>query len=152
MHREAINCFNATNGKNIERVALIDSRTGQTISTSIGGEGTNKVGVAAPNRYIGMENSITIIHNHPNNSGFSRADILAYINNSEIGSGVVVTGTGRIYSISNIDRSKPIEKLFELLYNQNKEIYGVHIASDYTLQEMHEKGLLIYEKRHNDVS
>lgn len=152
LHREAINCFNATNGKNIERVALIDSRTGQTISTSIGGEGTNKVGVAAPNRYIGMENSITIIHNHPNNSGFSRADILAYINNSEIGSGVVVTGTGRIYSISNIDRSKPIEKLFELLYNQNKEIYGVHIASDYTLQELHEKGLLIYEKRHNDVS
>jgi hypothetical protein len=146
LHREAIKCFNASNGRNVERLALIDARNGKTIGYSVGTENSNKVGISEPAGYT-RDNSIVVIHNHPNNSGFSRVDIDTYVKTPQIHGAVVVTGNGKIYSVSSIDRDKPIERSFEMFYNVYKETYGLHRASDMVLKDLHRKGWLIYEKR-----
>lgn len=92
------------------------------------------------------DNSIVIIHNHPNNSGFSHVEIDTYIKMPQIHGAIVVTGNGKIYSVSSIDRDKPIERSFEMFYNIYKETYGLHRASDMVLKDLHRKGWLIYEK------
>lgn len=92
------------------------------------------------------DNSIVIIHNHPNNSGFSHVEIDTYVKMPQIHGAIVVTGNGKIYSVSSIDRDKPIERSFEMFYNIYKETYGLHRASDMTLKDLHRKGWLIYEK------
>ena len=145
LHREAIKCFNASNGRNVERLALIDARNGKTIGYSVGTENSNKVGISEPAGYT-RDNSIVVIHNHPNNSGFSRVDIDTYVKTPQIHGAVVVTGNGKIYSVSSIDRDKPIERSFEMFYNVYKETYGLHRASDMVLKDLHRKGWLIYEK------
>lgn len=146
LHREAIKCFNASNGRNVERLALIDARNGKTIGYSVGTENSNKVIISKPTGYT-RDNSIVIIHNHPNNSGFSRADIDTYIKMPQIHGAIVVTGNGKIYSVSSIDRDKPIERSFKMFYNIYEETYGLHRASDMALKDLHRKGWLIYEKR-----
>ncbi len=145
LHREAIKCFNASTGRNLERLALIDARNGKTIGYSVGTENSNKVGISEPAGYT-RDNSIVVIHNHPNNSGFSRVDIDTYVKTPQIHGAVVVTGNGKIYSVSSIDRDKPIERSFEMFYNVYKETYGLHRASDMVLKDLHRKGWLIYEK------
>lgn len=149
LYKEAMLCLSLTNGKNQERTALIDITQGAVVGTAMGNENANEVGIRVPVEYLTRKESLVIVHNHPNNTGFSRADIRGYLARSFVNTAVVVTGVGDIYVISNINRSANVDVMFEELYNKTKQAIIWQCVED-TLIELGKRGVIRYVKKERE--
>lgn len=151
LYKEAMLCLALTNGKNQERTALIDIAQGAVVGTAMGNENANEVGIMIPAEYLTRKESLVIVHNHPNNTGFSRADIGAYLTKPFVHTAVVVTRMGDIYVVSNIDRSQNVALLFEKLYNEVEDRESVAYQVEDVLEKLSKLGAIKYVKKEKEV-
>ncbi|WP_303060301.1 minor capsid protein [Veillonella magna] len=151
LYKEAMLCLALTNGKNQERTALIDITQGTVVGTAMGNENANEVGIRVPVEYLTRKDSLIIVHNHPNNTGFSRADIRAYLARPFVNTAVVVTGVGDIYVISNINRNGDVDMLFEKLYNERNKDGLIEHQVEGVLDQLAKKGAIRYVKKEKTV-
>lgn len=151
LYKEAMLCLALTNGKNQERTALIDITQGAVVGTAMGNENANEVGIRVPVECLTRKESLVIVHNHPNNTGFSRADIGAYLTKPFVHTAVVVTRMGDIYVVSNIDRSQNVALLFEKLYNEVEDRESVAYQVEDVLEKLSKLGAIKYVKKEKEV-
>lgn len=151
LYKEAMLCLALTNGKNQERTALIDIAQGAVVGTAMGNENANEVGIRIPAEYLTRKESLIIVHNHPNNTGFSRADIGAYLTKPFVRTAVVVTRMGDIYVVSNIDRSQNVALLFEKLYNEVEDRESVAYQVEDVLEKLSKLGAIKYVKKEKEI-
>lgn len=148
---ELLNCLEETNGKNQERVAVIDKNTNKTVYKRLGEENGNEVGILKSTWENKKDNSLIVIHNHPNNTGFSDQDVNVLITNKAIHGGVIGTGIGNVYFLGNFkgDRKK-LAIAYNNLYNKYKDEYLDGSASKVVhrvLKIMDKQRVLTYEER-----
>ena len=146
-----LNCLEETNGKNQERVAVIDKNTNKTVYKHLGEENGNEVGILKSTWENKKDNSLIVIHNHPNNTGFSDQDVNVLITNKAIHGGVIGTGIGNIYFLGNFkgDRKK-LAIAYNNLYNKYKDEYLDESASKVVhrvLKIMDKQRVLTYAER-----
>lgn len=148
---ELLNCLEETNGKNQERVAVIDKNTNKTVYKRLGEENGNEVGILKSTWENKKDNSLIVIHNHPNNTGFSDQDVNVLITNKAIHGGVIGTGIGNVYFLGNFkgDRKK-LAIAYNNLYNKYKDEYLDESASKVVhrvLKIMDKQRVLTYAER-----
>ena len=148
---ELLNCLEETNGKNQERVAVIDRNTNKTVYKRLGEENGNEVGILKSTWENKKDNSLIVIHNHPNNTGFSDQDVNVLITNKAIHGGVIGTGIGNVYFLGNFkgDRKK-LAIAYNNLYNKYKDEYLDGSASKVVhrvLKIMDKQRVLTYAER-----
>lgn len=148
---ELLNCLEETNGKNQERIAIIDKNNSKTLYQKLGKENENRVTIPKKIWDKRNNNSLIVVHNHPNNTGFSRQDVNVLISNKAIHSGVVGTGSGDIYYLGNFkgDREK-LALIYDNLYNKYSSKYIDDRPSKIcqtVLEIMHKRGVLTYVAR-----
>lgn len=148
---ELLNCLEETNGKNQERVAVIDKNTNKTVYKRLGEENGNEVGILKSTWENKKDNSLIVIHNHPNNTGFSDQDVNVLITNKAIHGGVIGTGIGNVYFLGNFkgDRKK-LAIAYNNLYNKYKDEYLDGSASKVVhrvLKIMDKQRVLTYAER-----
>ena len=145
---ELLNCLEKTNGKNQERIAVIDRNNSKTLYQKMGEENKNSVGVTKELWNNRNNKSLIVIHNHPNNTGFSNKDVKILISNKAIHSGVIGTGSGDIYFLGNFkgDRKK-LALAYNNLYNKYRNKYLEESISNVVhmvLKSMDKQGALTY--------
>lgn len=154
IYREIMECFNATNGKNMERAGIIDRHTKKTVYSKKGEEHSGSVPILTSVWENQKKNSLILIHNHPNNTGFSRGDIRLFLKREEVHCGIVCTGDGKLFYVGNFKGNrKELAKMFETLYNESVEKngeYDVLTSVIDSLKSMQEKGVLKYVARKKD--
>ena len=148
---ELLNCLEETNGKNQERVAVIDKNTNKAVYKRLGEENGNEVGILKSTWENKKDNSLIVIHNHPNNTGFSDQDVNVLITNKAIHGGVIGTGIGNVYFLGNFkgDRKK-LAIAYNNLYNKYKDEYLDGSASKVVhrvLKIMDKQRVLTYAER-----
>ena len=148
---ELLDCLEKTNGKNQERVAIIDKNTNKTVYERLGKENGNEVGILKSTWKSKKDNSLVVIHNHPNNTGFSDQDVNVLITNKAIHGGVIGTGIGNVYFLGNFkgDRKK-LAIAYNNLYNKYKDEYLDESASKVVhrvLKIMDKQRVLTYAER-----
>ena len=148
---ELLNCLETTNGKNQERIAIIDRNDSNTLYHMLGVENTNHVVIPRKLLNDRTDNSLIVIHNHPNNTGFSKKDVNVLISNQSIHSGVIGTGSGDVYFLGNFkgDREK-LAFAYNHLYNEYDRKYIDDTPSRIcrsVLKIMHKRGVLTYVER-----
>ena len=148
---ELLNCLEETNGKNQERVAVIDKNTNKTVYKRLGEENGNEVGILKSTWENKKDNSLIVIHNHPNNTGFSDQDVNVLITNKAIHGGVIGTGIGNVYFLGNFkgDRKK-LAIAYNSLYNKYKDEYldeSISKVVHRVLKSMDKQGVLTYVAR-----
>ena len=148
---ELLNCLEETNGKNQERVAIIDKNTNKTVYSLLGEENRNNVGISKSTWDNKKDNSLIVIHNHPNNTGFSNKDVKILLANKAIHSGIIGTGIGDVYFLGNFkgDRKK-LAIAYNSLYNKYKDEYldeSISKVVHRVLKSMDKQGVLTYVAR-----
>ena len=145
---ELLNCLEETNGKNQERVAVIDKNTNKTVYEQLGKENGNDVGILKSTWENKKDNSLIVIHNHPNNTGFSKQDVITLINNKSINGGVLGTGQGDVYFLGEFKKGrKSLASTFDMIYNLYEKVYNGKnrpYIVEKTLITMSRKGGLSY--------
>ena len=89
-----------------------------------------------------------LLHNHPNGGRLSFTDLKTLFVNDDIEASIAVGHIGMVHFVSNPDRTIDIEKLYESLYNEYKEIYAnSEIARIYALDDLYDLKIFDYESR-----
>ncbi|WP_126939568.1 hypothetical protein [Veillonella sp. VA142] len=144
--------INAVQGKDVERVGIIDTKTGKLIYEKLGIEHDGKVPIHSDFWDRKNKNSTIIIHNHPNNTGFSRGDIYLFLKRNAVKGGVVYTGLGDLYYVGGFKGNRDhLANLFEFLYNKNinSTQLEAHEVVALVLKEMDKKKVLRYVEQTN---
>ena len=144
--------INAVQGKDVERVGIIDTKTGKLIYEKLGIEHDGRVPIHSDFWDGKNKNSTIIIHNHPNNTGFSRGDIYLFLKRNAVKGGVVYTGLGDLYYVGGFKGNRDhLANLFEFLYNKNinSTQLEAHEVVALVLKEMDKKKVLRYVEQTN---
>ena len=139
--------INTVQGKDVERVGIIDTKTGKLIYEEIGIEHDGRVPIYNEFWDGKNKNSMILIHNHPNNTGFSRGDIYLFLKRNAVKGGVVYTGLGDLYYVGDFKGNRDhLANLFKFLYNKNinNTQLEAHEVVALVLKEMDKKKVLRY--------
>lgn len=111
-------------GTNTERMTIIKSRTGELIVTNLDDcrDIQYKTGLTEEqyNKVLEANCKFIIIHNHPEGKRPSGTDILNLWREKNATDSIVVGHDGSVYSVSNINRKIPLDKIYEKAYNNAK--------------------------------
>ena len=138
------------NGTNLESVSYMDIRTGKEIvynnTTDL------EFGVKLTEdekRYISnYDGNLIAIHNHPQSSRPSYGDIITMQDQKNVEKIIVAAHNGKVYIISNIDRTVNLETMYEkeiTFYKKNG--FDIALAKKKALDAIYEKGVFEYEER-----
>lgn len=140
-----------------ENMCILNSKTGELVGNIT--EGRNKTTVGLDTKTMlkmltKRDNSIIMIHNHPENYSFSLTDIKAFNKFKQIDSMILLTDDYKFYLRNNNTKldDKVIEQTYKQIEKQIKKRYnmlnGVE-RRDLTNQEFFKKVGWIYEKEKN---
>lgn len=152
IYAEIQNSINVVKGKDVERVGIIDTKTGKLIYEKLGIEHDGRVPIHSDFWDGKNKNSTIVIHNHPNNTGFSRGDIYLFLKRNAVKGGVVYTGLGDLYYVGGFKGNRDhLANLFEFLYNKNinSTQLEAHEVVALVLKEMDKKKVLRYVEQAN---
>ncbi len=147
IYAEIQNSINVVKGKDVEQVGIIDTKTGKVIYEKLGIEHDGRVPIHSDFWDGKNKNSTIVIHNHPNNTGFSRGDIYLFLKRNAVKGGIVYTGLGDLYYVGNFKGNRQhIVKMFDILYNKRKRSSDIEasIIVRATLEDLQNKGVLTY--------
>ena len=150
IYQEAMRMLEHRDGTPFEDMVLIDARTGKFIvgnmdSKVVGRTGLTKKQFSILSKHKG---DAIIVHNHPNSSRISYKDILTMHRNENISAIVAVGHDGSIQIVSALDRKIPIDKLWEMVYNDNVGVYGdKKLAEHKALTTLYDLGIFKSESR-----
>lgn len=121
VYQQAKRILEDRDGKDTERMAIIDARTGEllTDNLSIGEDSHFKTGLSLE-EYQKIKESgkqFIILHNHPSSTRPSITDILTFWKEEKAVASVVVGYDGMVYIIIDVNRKIPLDKLYEKYYN-----------------------------------
>lgn len=139
-------------GTDTERMAVINSRTGELLATNIesGSDVQLKTGLTKE-QYdtINSKNcDFIIIHNHPGSTRPSGTDILTLWKEQRATSSIVIGHDGTVYSVSNINRKIPLDKIYEGAYNNYKSLgYDDNFAKKKATDDLYELNAFDFERR-----
>lgn len=140
-----------------ENMCILNSTTGELIGNITKGNNRTTVGLDTKTilkMLTKRDNSIIMIHNHPENYSFSLTDIKAFNRFKQIDSMILLTDNYKFYLKSNNIKldNQIIEQTYKQIEKQIKKRYnmlnGVE-RRDLTNQEFFKKVGWIYEKEKN---
>ncbi|MFR6077136.1 MAG: hypothetical protein ACLUHJ_06865, partial [Ruminococcus sp.] len=133
VYQQAKRILEDRDGKDTERMAIIDARTGEllTDNLSVGEDSRFKTGLSFE-EYQKIKESgkrFLILHNHPSSTRPSITDILTFWKEEKADASIVVGHDGTVYVITDMNRKIPLDKLYEMYYYNYKELgYDVDMA------------------------
>ena len=133
VYQQAKRILEDRDGKDTERMAIIDARTGEllTDNLSVGEDSRFKTGLSFE-KYQKIKESgkrFLILHNHPSSTRPSITDILTFWKEEKADASIVVGHDGTVYVITDMNRKIPLDKLYEMYYYSYKELgYDVDMA------------------------
>lgn len=133
VYQQAKRILEDRDGKDTERMAIIDARTGEllTDNLSVGEDSRFKTGLSFE-EYQKIKESgkrFLILHNHPSSTRPSITDILTFWKEEKADASIVVGHDGTVYVITDMNRKIPLDKLYEMYYYSYKELgYDVDMA------------------------
>lgn len=133
VYQQAKRILEDRDGKDTERMAIIDARTGEllTDNLSVGEDSRFKTGLSFE-EYQKIKESgkrFLILHNHPSSTRPSITDILTFWKEEKADASIVVGHDGAVYAITDMNRKIPLDKLYEMYYYSYKELgYDVDMA------------------------
>lgn len=151
IYQKTMDMLEHRDGTEYEDLFALDARTGKVISMN---DKSGKVGSTGftkeqYDKVISNKNNVILVHNHPNSSRPSFADIKTLFNESSVECSVIACHDGTLYIISKPNRKIDIDKIYADLYNKYIDVFGnrdiAKIKATNDLYEM--KGLFYYEKR-----
>ena len=138
------------NGTLYEELFAIDAHTGKTL-TYIKGKDIKSVEMSSKLEKLltnSRENSIIIIHNHPDSSTLSAKDIVTMLENKSISHTIAVGHDGTVYNISNIPRNMNVIKDFRVCYTKYRdEKWSDFTSRDKAWKDIAESWGFVYERK-----
>lgn len=150
VYQEAMKLLEHRDGTELEDIVVFDARTGNivvknTLSARAGQTGLTYEQYETYKKASGKK---VLLHNHPNGGRLSFTDLKTLFVNDDIEASIAVGHNGMVHIVSNPDRTIDIEKLYESLYNEYKEIYAnSEIARIYALDDLYDLKIFDYESR-----
>lgn len=150
VYQEAMKMLEHRDGTELEDIVVFDSRTGNIVvkNTLSAREGQTGLTYEQYETYKKASGKKVLLHNHPNGGRLSFTDLKTLFVNDDIEASIAVGHNGMVHIVSNPDRTIDIEKLYESLYNEYKEIYAnSEIARIYALDDLYDLKIFDYESR-----
>lgn len=151
LRNETIDILDHRNGSKLEDVVYLDERTGKRIF--LNNSSSESLGItltlAEKEKILKHKGNIITIHNHPYGSRPSIGDIITMQRTKDISKIVVAGHNGKIYTISNINRSVDIKNLYEKELQYYKMIYSgdIYMAQEKATQAIYDMNLFEFLER-----
>lgn len=149
LYKSGLKILEHRDGTNVEDLYILDARTGEEITKNISAQQGYKVGLNNAQYTKALDNeSIVILHNHPEGGRLSYADIKTLFETPNAKGSVVVGHDGSVFVAHSPNRNISIAGIYEKLYNgyvreyQNKDIAKLR-ATD----RLYEMGIFSHEKK-----
>lgn len=149
LYQESMKILEHRDGTAFEDVVVIDSRTGKIVESVTEHNEVGKVKITAEQygKISGYDGKITLLHNHPNSGRPSYTDIVR-LKDSNIDTVVAVGHDGTVYKASNLNPKVDIEKIYNELYNEFKQIVGDDVLSEhYATDALYDMDIFDVERR-----
>lgn len=149
IYQESMRMLEHRDGTPFEDMVAIDARTGKIVESVTDSNIVGKVKLtnAQYEKITGYNGSIILLHNHPNSSRVSYADILALKENN-VNAVVAVGHDGSVNIVSELNKEFDIEKFWKEAYNGYQEIYKDDIlAEHYATDDLYRLGIFKVESR-----
>lgn len=150
IYQEALKMLEHRDGTDLEDIVALDARTGEVIVCNNLSLQSGKTGFTEEQYrlYCKHKGDKILLHNHPNSSRLSYADLLTLFNNEEVVCTIAVGHDGSVCIASNPDREVHIDKVYESLYNNYKQEYqNSDISKLHAMDDIYDLGAFKYEKR-----
>lgn len=150
VYQEAMKMLEHRDGTDLEDIVILDARTGNVIVKNTLSVRSGQTGLTHEQFEIYQQSSgkKVLLHNHPNGGRLSFTDLKTLFVNDDIKATIAVGHNGMVHIVSNPDRTLDIEKLYESLYNEYKEIYAnSELARIYALDDLYDLKIFDYESR-----
>ena len=150
VYQEAMKMLEHRDGTDLEDIVILDARTGKVIVKNTLSVRSGQTGLTYEQYEIYQQASgkKVLLHNHPNGGRLSFTDLKTLFANDEIEASIAVGHNGIVHIVSNPNRKIDIEKLYESLYNEYKEIYAnSELARIYALDDLYDLKIFDYESR-----
>ena len=155
LYKQAAKILSHRSGTEYEDIAMLDARTGKVLveNTSAFGAYKFQCGLTRQQEKF-LENSgkkVEILHNHPNSSVPSTADIVGLFRREYATASTVVCHDGTIYRMEKITQFDDIESLVKISYNQIKafdypDFLIESYASELVVETLEKKRILKFKK------
>ncbi|MEY8435089.1 minor capsid protein [Streptococcus hyointestinalis] len=149
LYKSGLKILEHRDGTNVEDLYILDARTGEEITKNISAQQGYKVGLNNAQYTKVLDNeSIVILHNHPEGGRLSYADIKTLFETPNAKGSVVVGHDGSVFVAHSPNRNISIAEIYGKLYNgyvreyQNKDIAKLR-ATD----RLYEMGIFSHEKK-----
>ena len=149
LYQESMKMLEHRDGTSFEDVVAIDSRTGKIIESITDSKIPGRVQITERQlkRIQNHTGNITLLHNHPNGSRPSFADIQK-LTEPNIDSVVSVGHDGSVYRVYNMDVKFDIDKFYHNTYNEYKKICNDDILAErYATDALYEIGIFKCDSR-----
>lgn len=149
MYQEAMKMLEHRDGTPYEDMVAIDARTGKTILSVINTEVAGKLPLTQKQyeEIVNYDGNIIVLHNHPNSSKPSYADILK-LKEKNISAVASVGHDGSVFMVSELDKNFDIEKYWNDVYNKYNDIYKDEIlANHYATDDLYNMKVFKIESR-----
>ena len=158
LYKEAAKILSHRSGTEYEDIAMLDSRTGQLLMKNATATGTTKFKCGLTQEQYEflqeLRKEFEILHNHPNSTEPSTADIISLFKR-ELATGSTVIGhDGSVYRIEKLKPFDKIEELIKEVYENVKRDYAGYSealieiqATQESINLLKEMGFIRYERR-----
>lgn len=150
VYQEAMKMLEHRDGTDLEDIVILDARTGNVIVKNTLSVRSGQTGLTHEQYeiYQQVSEKKVLLHNHPNGGRLSFIDLKTLFVNDEIEASIAVGHNGIVHIVSNPNRKIDIEKLYESLYNEYKEIYAnSELSRIYALDDLYDLKIFDYESR-----
>lgn len=152
IYQQSKRLLESRDGTEYESMVVLDSKTGNLIVDNIGTKSDSalKTGLSKEeyDKIKSHNGDFVIIHNHPGSTRPSGADILTFWKEKKATSSIVVGHDGDVFSISNINREIPLDKIYTNAYNKYKtEGYSDDFAKIKATNELYTSKAFDYFER-----
>lgn len=147
---KAIDILNERNGTNKETVSYMDYNTGKELlyNNQTDQEYGIKLTDVEKSAIIKYEGELIALHNHPQSTRPSLGDLITMQNQRNVIKIIVAGHNGKVYIISNIDRSADLLEMYDRevkFYRQSG--CDMALAQKKAIDAIYEKGVFDYEER-----
>ena len=122
LYKEAGRLLEYVDGKNVEHMIALSSRTGMLVVDNLNRSGLHNCTSFTDVEYekiLSIQDSIILLHNHSSNGRPSARDIISYANDDRVRLSLILCHDGTVYAICNAN--KMINDIYEDLLEKEKE-------------------------------